>query len=98
MADTRGLGPIYWHTMKYPIKFKGLLDAAETQEIDSPFRRGRGYAIRFPGTCHALVLGRWQSRHSESEALTYAIGGRAMDSEEVDWNHVRGGENDEVES
>jgi hypothetical protein len=89
MANTRGLGPVFWHGMKYPVKPPVLIDPSETQEIDEPFRRGRGYAIRFPFTKHALVVGLWQSSHNESEALTYAISGRAMKHEEVDWDALR---------
>jgi hypothetical protein len=90
MATTRGVGPIFWHRMQYPVKPPVLIDPAETQEIDTPYRRGRGYALRFPLTRQALVIGRWQSTHNESEALTYAISGRAMDIDELDWDAVRG--------
>lgn len=89
MADTRGVGPFFWHGMSYPVKPEIFFDPSETQEIDFPFRRGRGYAVRFPFTKHAIVLGRWQSQHNESEALTYAISGRAMDPDELDWDTVR---------
>ena len=89
MANTRGVGPFFWHSMTYPVKPPVLIDPAETQEIDTPFRRGRGYALRFPLTRRALVVGRWKSIHDESEALTYAICGRAVEHEDVNWDRIR---------
>lgn len=94
MANPRSVGPFYWHPLRYLVKPTVFIDPAETQEIDEPFRRGRGYAVRFPLTKHAIVLGHWQSSHTESEALTYAISGRAMSEEEVNWEFVRGDDED----
>ena len=90
MAKTHDVGKFYWHTMVYPIKFKGFTDKAETQEIEEPYRAGRGYAIRIPFTKFAIVFGKWGKAYEESYALTRALNGRAMFQEEVDWDKIRG--------
>ena len=82
---------IYWHTLKYPVKPRELCERAETQEIDEPFRFGSGFALRIPFTRKAVVIGKWQQSYSESEALTYAIRGRYVGDDELDWDVVRFG-------
>ena len=78
MAQTHNVGKYYWHTLRYPIKFKGLTDEAETQEIDPPYRYGKGVAIRIPFTKFAIVVGEWVERYNEQVALTRAINGRKL--------------------
>jgi len=88
----------YWHVLTYGSKPKIFIEKAETQEIDGDYRFGSGWAIRFPFTRKAIVIGRWVTSFGESEALTYAIRGRSMAPEEVDWNRIRfGAENVEAE-
>ena len=82
-------------TIVYPVKPKELWEKAETQEIDIPYRGGDGIALRLPFTRLGLVLGRWNTQYEESQALTHAIGGRAMAQTEVDWDTVRFGVLDE---
>ena len=82
---------IYWHPLTYPVKPKELFERAETQEIDPPFRGGAGWAIRLPFSRKALVVGKWKASYSESEALTYAIRGRYVSEDELDWDIVRYG-------
>jgi hypothetical protein len=95
LANPRDFGPIYWHTLVYPVKPPIMWERAETQEIDDPFRGGVGISIRLPFTRLALVIGRWVSSYSESQALTNAIHGRALPEEEIDWDYVRyGAQND----
>lgn len=89
MANTHNVGKFYWHTLMYPIKFKGFKDRAETQEIEPPYREGAGFAYRIPFTKRAIVVGRWIKKHDERIALTRAINGRAMEQEEVDWDTIR---------
>ena len=89
MAQTHSVGKYYWHKFKYPVKLKGLKDLAETQEIDPPFRYGKGVALRVPFTKFALVVGRWDKSFDEGVALTRAINGRNMSYDEVDWDIVR---------
>lgn len=91
MARTHDVGKYYWHLMTYPVKPPVLFEKAETQEIDTPFRFGRGWSLRFPFTRRSIVLGKWVKYYSESEALTVAINGRSMNQDEVDWDHVRYG-------
>ena len=91
MAKTHDVGSFYWHTMVYPVKPPVLFEKAETQEIEEPYRFGKGYCIRAPFTRVSLVLGKWVRRYSESEALTVAINGRAMTKDEVDWDYIRFG-------
>jgi hypothetical protein len=88
MAEPRTIRSIYWHYLNYPIRPKVLVDPAETQEIDPPYRRGVGFAYRLPLTNHAIVIGKWISSHDESTALTYAISGRVA-TDEIDWDTVR---------
>ncbi len=94
MANPRDFGPIYWHTLVYPVKPKELWERAETQEIDEPFRGGVGVSIRLPLTRLAIVIGRWNARFDESQALTNAIRGRSLPEEEVDWEFIRYGAQD----
>jgi hypothetical protein len=90
-VEPKEFGKYYWHVLTYPSKPKVIWEKAETQEIDEPFRFGSGWAIRAPFTRKALVIGKWKKSYSESEALTYAIRGRSMGSDEVDWDAVRFG-------
>lgn len=92
MAHIRSVKKVYWHVLKYPVKPKVFVEPAETQEIDGDYRRGRGFAIRIPLTKYALVVGLWLSSHEEGEALTYAISGRIMGDDEINWDMVRFGE------
>ena len=63
-----------------------------TQEIDEPFRSGKGFAIRIPFTKRALVVGKWSNTdYTESQALTYAIRGRGLKKDEVNWDAIRQG-------
>lgn len=93
MAKTRDVGNYYWHILIYPVKPRVLAEKAETQEIDGLYRGGRGYAFRLPFTRKAIVIGKWGKSHSESDALTRAVNGRAMKQEEVDWDTIRFGAN-----
>jgi len=100
-SEPKNIGKIYWHILEYPVKPKVLWERAETQEIDEPFRFGSGWSIRMPFTRKAVVIGKWKHSYTETEALTYAIRGRSMDSNEVDWETVRfgisGAKNDKAE-
>jgi hypothetical protein len=91
MAKTHDVGNYFWHTLVYPIKPSVIFDKAETQEIEEPFRGGKGWAIRLPFTRLAIVLGRWNEIFSESSALTRAVVGRPMSQDEVDWDMLRYG-------
>lgn len=95
-TEPKEFGKIYWHILTYPAKPKIFWEKAETQEIDSPFRFGSGWAVRLPFTRKALVVGLWKIAYSESEALTYAIRGRFVPKEELDWDFVRFGAKDET--
>lgn len=90
-TNPKEFGNTYWHTLTYPVKPKGLWEKAYTQEIDEPFRAGEAVAIRLPFTCKAVVIGRWVGSHAESEALTYAIRGRYLGDDELDWDVLRYG-------
>jgi len=94
VANPKDFGPIYWHTLIYPVKPKELWERAETQEIEEPFRGGVGESIRLPLTRLAIVIGRWNARFEESQALTNAIRGRSLPEEEIDWEFVRYGAKD----
>lgn len=91
MANPRDFGPIYWHTLVYPVKPPILWEKAVTQEIDGKYRGGVGLSIRLPFTRLALVLGRWTHVFEESQALTNAIAGRSLSEEEINWDYVRFG-------
>lgn len=85
------LGRIYWHALTYPSKPKVLIERAQTQEIDEPYRHGTGWAIRLPFTCKAIVVGLWGESLGESQALSVAIGGRYLPDDQLDWDVVRYG-------
>lgn len=90
---TKDFGPFYAHGITYGKKPKELFEKAESQEIELPFRRGAGIAVRFPFTRKAIVLGKWkETGYTESEALTYAINGRPLLKNEINWDAIRFGE------
>lgn len=89
MATTHDVGKFYWHTLVYPVKPKVIFDRAETQQIEHPYRFGKGWAIRLPFTRLALVLGVYVQSFSEGEALTRAINGRAIEESKFDWDTIR---------
>ena len=95
MANPRTVGSFYWHTLVYPVKPPILWERAVTQEIDLPFRGGVGVSIRLPFTRLALVVGKWNSSYDESQALTNAIRGRYLPDEEINWDFVRFGAQDD---
>lgn len=96
MARTHDIGYTYWHTIVYGLKPKELFEKAESQEIEMPFRKGRGIAIRLPFTRLGLVVGRWKDTDfNESQALTYAVNGRGLTTNEVDWDYIRYGAKNE---
>ena len=87
---TKDIGSFYFHKITYPVKPKELFEKAESQEVEFPFRRGAGFAVRCPLTKKALVIGRWkETGYTESEALTYAINGRPLSKDELDWDSIR---------
>jgi hypothetical protein len=94
VANPRDVGPFYWHTLVYPVKPKEFLERAETQEIAEPYRGGVGVSIRLPLTRLAIVIGKWNARFDEGQALTNAIRGRYLPEEEVDWEYIRYGAKD----
>ncbi len=88
--QTKDIGNVYWHPLTYPVKPRVFFDKADTQELDPPFRRGTGYAIRLPFTKKAVVVGVWRKTgYTESQALTYAIKGRGLPKTEVNWEYIR---------
>ena len=95
MANPRTVGSLYWHTLVYSVKPPILWERAETQEIALPFRGGVGVSIRLPFTRLALVVGKWNSSYDESQALTNAIRGRYLPDEEINWDFVRFGAQDD---
>jgi len=97
MAKTHDVGKKhYWHFMVYPLKPKVVFEKAETQEIEEPYRFGKGYCLRLPFTRLSIVMGKWIKYYSESQALTNAIVGRKMSTEEVDWDRIRFGVEEDV--
>jgi hypothetical protein len=94
MARTHDVGKHYWHWMTYPVKPKVVVERAETQEIEDPYRFGKGWCIRLPFTRKSIVIGKWVKQFSESQALTNAIVGRSMKQDEVDWDMIRFGAED----
>ena len=94
MAKTHDFGKKhFWHSMTYPVKPPVVFERAETQEIEEPYRFGKGWCLRLPFTRKAIVIGKWVKQYEESTALTVAINGRGMRQEEVDWDTIRYGVN-----
>jgi hypothetical protein len=89
MANTHDVGKFYWHTLVYPVKLKGIFDRAETQQIEYPYRAGKGWAVRLPFTRFAVVVGVYTQTFTESVALTRAINGRAIEEDAFDWDTIR---------
>jgi hypothetical protein len=96
MANTKDIGSLYWHPTSYKIKPKELWEKAESQETEYPFRRGAAIIVRLPFSKKALVMGIWkETGFSESEALTSAVNGRGLTKNEVDWDLIRQGAEDD---
>lgn len=74
---------IYVHRMEYPPGRWPLAEVGDTQEIDWPFRTGKGVVIRLPFTRTAVCVGRWGRSIEEDDALTTAIGARWMENHDV---------------
>jgi len=92
LAKTHDIGPLYWHPIKYGFKPKEFFEKAESQEIEEPFRHGKGIAVRLPLSKLGLVVGIWKKTgFSEREALTYAVNGRGLAQDEVNWDNIRYG-------
>lgn len=66
--DTKTLGRIYFHTA-YCAPDVPVFHTAETNEIEEPFRYGKGLVFRFPLTRRVIVIGRWVGERSETEAM-----------------------------
>ena len=57
-------------------------------ETEAPYRHGTARALRLPGLKTALIVGRWQGRRREKEALLAAMGGRVTQDNEYDINDL----------
>lgn len=79
MPQVHNIGEsMYLHTMKYPSRKFPLTEPGDTQEIESPYRVGKGRVFRIPLTTRAVVVGRWEGHREEHDALTDAIGIREL--------------------
>lgn len=90
MAETKGLGRLYFHTMKLAAG-SPFLHTAPTDELDPPFRKGRGLVIRLwkifdrslrkhEWDYRAIVVGIWTGKHpNEEAAVSSALQGWGMD-------------------
>lgn len=77
MPRTHDIGCLYWHTLKSPgpPKWGGR---SWTEEIEAPYREGRGWACRI-GLRRVLIVGRWRDvERTEDEALMAALGASAL--------------------
>lgn len=82
MPNVTQLGPrIYAHPMEYPTTKFPLVDKGHTQEIDWPYRTGKGLVFRLPLTRRALVVGIWGKPVDEEIALTNAVAARWIDTD-----------------
>lgn len=98
MAKTKDFGSIYFHRLTYPINPVDFIEKAYSQEIDEPFRKGVGISVRLPFTKEALVIGVWRKTgYTESQALTYAINGRGLKKDELDWETLLSGDDECLE-
>lgn len=66
----------YAHRMTFPGTGYPLLEMGDTQEIEWPYRTGRGLVVRAPMSRQAVVVGRWLGHMDEEHALSSAIGAR----------------------
>lgn len=91
MPETRDIGRFYAHTMRYPETngWPPLVEAANTQEVEEPYRKGRGVVLRLWGR-KAVVLGRWKKPVGvdTDDALMAALEGEVLPvtaDEIADW-------------
>lgn len=81
MPQTRDVGRVFFHLLKYPIPGAPLIDRSTTNEVEPPYREGRGRAVRI-GRRWAIVVGRWHNTdRDEDQALLVALRGQSMDVE-----------------
>lgn len=88
--------------MHYPFPGAPFLDRAHTVEVEPPYRRGRGFCLRYTPR-RAVVVGRWGTQtQEEQEALTEATSAILLNvpleelltwraplpDEEVDWDLI----------
>lgn len=78
MAETHDLGNLYVQSFCYPrvLAKRPRVERCETIETEEPYRRGRGFVLRF-GRYRALVVGRWSPDElgDEDERLMEAVRG-----------------------
>lgn len=89
MPNTKEVGSLFAHTMKYPNTNFPLFEKGFSQEIDHPFRKGSSIVVRLPLSTTALVIGKWGAEQDEDDALTEAIGARFIDFGEIDVQEER---------
>lgn len=79
MPEVHDIGSHYFvHAMKYPTKKFPFIDKGNTQEIEWPYRTGDSLVMRFPWSRSSVVLGKWNGKKNETDALTQAIGVREL--------------------
>lgn len=94
MPWTHDIGPLYWHTIRYPERILGREHwRATTHEVEWPYRLGRGVALPW-GRRRVLVLGKWHRvERTEDEALQAALGASPVkaDTETIkEWDRGAG--------
>lgn len=83
MADnTKALGPFYATTLRYDRSLPSPLALVTfSNEIEAPFRRGRGFGLRWRRGAY-LVLGYWKAPsgpENEAQGLLVALQGYEVD-------------------
>lgn len=99
MPQTHDIGSWYFHLLRYDVR-PPWKDWAVTEEVEPPYRQGRGVALRV-GPRTVLVLGRWhETARDEDDGLLAALRATVLDDVTVDeireWDGgVRQQENEE---
>lgn len=90
MPEVHDVGRVFVTSMRYPPTGKWSLfdENAFVHEIEPPYRIGRGFSLRIPGTRWAAIFGLWMDDGGdEVERLTSAL--RASD-QNSDADEIRG--------
>ena len=106
MPETHDMpGRLYWHLQRYPdyadwelpVRKPLFTERAVTNEIEPPFRSGRGRAFRFWPTSWAIVVGRYRKHAFDHEtvALERAVEGLLLPTTVAEIEQWPGGAPDE---
>lgn len=83
MASVKTIRRYFITTRTYPSRRRPWIETGWTQEIEWPYRFGTGIVVRLPYTLTGIMIGQWQERKREEQALLTAVQGFWLEDEDV---------------